>query len=281
MFRSLLLAAFLSAFVHAKIVVAVSVAPQAWLAREIGGDLIEAFPIAPPSANAHTYEPKPAQMARLAKTSAYLACGVEFERIWLKRFEQNAPSMRVFHTDRNVTKLALTPLNREDRRGAIDSHIWFSPSAMRSQAGAIVEALGAVDPDNAEVYKKNGARALAKIDEIDREIASKLQPYKDRAFLIHHPALGYFANEYGLRQLFIEFESREPKPSEIAALIKTAKDEKINVVFVERGVPSKSAESLAIAINAKTEPITIISEEWGDLMRDAANSLIKAFDGGD
>ncbi|MDR2638263.1 MAG: zinc ABC transporter substrate-binding protein [Helicobacteraceae bacterium] len=286
MLRTLCLAAFLTAIAHAKIIVAVSVAPQAWLVENIGGDAVEIVVASPPNASAHTFEPKPAQMAKLSKASAYLACGVEFEKIWLKRFEQNAPDMRVFYVDRGVEKLTLTPLSYDrsaaaNRRGAIDTHIWFSAAAMRSQAGYTIEALIAVDPANETLYRQNGARTIAKIDALRQELAEKLKPYNDRAFLIHHPALGYFAAEYGLRQLFIEFENKEPKIGELAALTKLAKEEKIKVVFVERGASPKAAQSLASALGAKTEQITIISDDWESLMRDAADALIKAFNGGD
>ena len=288
MLRTLCLAALFAAIADAEIVVAVSVAPQAWLVENIGSQTTKTLVMSPPNASAHTYEPKPLQMAKLTKASAYMACGVEFEKIWLKRFEQSAPNMRVFHTDREIEKLTLTPprygaddYQTFNKRAAIDSHIWFSAGAMRAQALAIIDALTEIDPINAELYRTNGERTLKKIDAIHKELAARFKPYKDRAFLIHHPALGYFAREYGLRQLFIEFEGKEPKPSDFAALIKLARDEKINAVFVERGVSPKSALSLASALGVEVTPMAIMSEEWESLMRDTANALIKAFDGGD
>ncbi|MDR2151508.1 MAG: zinc ABC transporter substrate-binding protein [Helicobacteraceae bacterium] len=288
MLRTLCLAAFFAAIAHAKIIVAVSIAPQAWLVDNIGAGAVETLVMSPPNASAHTYEPKPMQMAKLTKAAAYMACGVEFEKAWLKRFERNAPNMRVFYTDAKIKKLTLSPSSRDAndnqtnrRSGAIDSHIWFSADATRLQAQAIIDALIEVDPANAALYSKNGNDTLNKIDALHSELESKLKPYKDRAFLIHHPALGYFANEYGLRQLFIEFDGKEPKPAELAALIKSAKDANISVVFAERGASPKVASSLAATLGAKVTPITIVSDDWETLMRDAASALIKAFNGGD
>ncbi|MDR1910841.1 MAG: zinc ABC transporter substrate-binding protein [Helicobacteraceae bacterium] len=280
MIRASFLIFALLLYAEAKIIVAVSVSPQAWLANQIGGDRIETLIILPANASPHVYEPKVSHMIKLAKASLYLACGVEFEKAWLKRFAQNAPNMQIVYTDRNVTKLTLLPFadeNRTRRREAVDSHIWTSAQAMRSQALATIDALIAVDSQNEKFYRENGAKTIAKIDALRAELTEKLAPYKNRAFLIHHPSLGYFANEYELRQIFIEFEGREPKPFELAAIAKIAKDENITAIFVERGVSPKTARSLGV----KTVEIATIGEDWEALMRLVAQEAIRVFDGGD
>jgi zinc transport system substrate-binding protein len=280
MIRASLLILALLLYAEAKMIVAVSVSPQAWLANQIGGDRIETLVILPANSSPHVYEPKVSHMIKLAKASLYLACGVEFEKAWLKRFTQNAPNMQIVYTNRNVTKLTLSPFadeNRTRRREAVDSHIWTSARAMRSQAIATIDALIAVDPQNEKFYRENGVKTIAKIDALRAELTEKLAPYKNRAFLIHHPSLGYFANEYGLRQIFIEFEGREPKPSELAAIAKIAKDENITAIFVERGVSPKTARSLGV----KTVEIVTIGEDWEALMRLVAQEAIKVFNGGD
>ena len=55
-----------------KILVTVSIPPQAWVVEQIGGDLVSVQAMAGPSDDPHTYEPKPAQMAALAGTELYL-----------------------------------------------------------------------------------------------------------------------------------------------------------------------------------------------------------------
>ena len=60
-----------------------------------------------------------------------------------------------------------------------------------------------------------------------------------RSFIIYHPALGYFARDYGLNQLSIEFEGKNPSPAQIRKLVDIAQKEKINTVFVDKGFDTK------------------------------------------
>ena len=41
------------------------------------------------------------------------------------------------------------------------------------------------------------------------------------AFMIYHPALSYFARDYGLHQIPIEAGGKEPSPAHLKALIDT------------------------------------------------------------
>ena len=46
--------------------------------------------------------------------------------------------------------------------------------------------------------------------------------------MVFHPSWGYFANAYGLKQVPIEIEGKNPKPAQLKELIKHAKEDGIN-----------------------------------------------------
>ena len=66
---------FLAAPAQAKLLAAVSIAPQAYFLKQIAGDRAEVVVMVPAGADAHTYEPRPRQLAELGKAAVYFAGG--------------------------------------------------------------------------------------------------------------------------------------------------------------------------------------------------------------
>src|SRR6185503_7280939 len=97
-------------------------------------------------------------------------------------------------------------------------------------------ALAEVDPVHAAEYRANLAQVLTGIDRLDREIRARLaRPGAGRAFLVYHPSWGYFARQYGLEQIAIEAEGKEPGAARMIQLIDRARRERVRVVFIEGG----------------------------------------------
>ena len=86
----------------------VSIAPQRYFVEKIGGDLVKIHTMVSPGASPATYEPKPRQMAALAKAKVYFAIGVPFENRWLQKIVATNPLMEVIHTDHGIAKPAQT-----------------------------------------------------------------------------------------------------------------------------------------------------------------------------
>ncbi|GHV59442.1 adhesin [Campylobacterota bacterium] len=254
---------------EAKIVVAVSVAPQAWLAKSIGGD-IEVITLAPANSSSHSYEPKIADLVQIARADMYLACGIEFEKAWLNRFGDNAPKIKIFYTDRNIVKI----LAHDEP----DTHIWLSPENMRTMAEETVRAFMTIDAKNSAIYLKNGADTIQKIEDIQNELNAKFAPYKNRAFLVYHPALGYFAQEFNLRQIAIEHDHLEPKPAQLGAIITIAREQHIKTIFIEPNTAHKTASVVADTIGAKIVAVPIVSDDWITLIEQLAANILRAFD---
>lgn len=87
--------------------VAVTIAPQAWLVEQIGGELVSIETLIPEGSDPHNYEPKPSQMATMAETNLYLSVGVTFEDAWLPRIRSANPSMTLVPMDKGIEAIPM------------------------------------------------------------------------------------------------------------------------------------------------------------------------------
>lgn len=162
----------------------------------------------------------------------------------------------------------------EDEHRELDPHIWLSPVLVKKQAQAIVTALKEQDAANSKYYENNYQKFLEEIEETDSTIRAifKVLP-KNSSFLVFHPSWGYFAKDYGLEQVAIEVEGKEPKPRELKELIKEAKEENARAIFVQPQFSKRAAQILAAQLNIPVVTIDPLGENWKTNMESIANAI--------
>lgn len=214
-----LLASCLALF--AKPQVSASILPTKYFIEQIAGDTLSVNVLTNKGDDPHTYEPKPKQMKELENSVLYFAIGIEFEDVWLKKFEKNYPNLKIIHTENGIEKIAMTQHDHEHgdihhehgkgcghSHGGLDPHVWLDPILVKTQAKNIADALISEFPQNEQIYRQNLEAFNAKLDQIDSYIRSKFQTLKSNEFIVYHPSWGYFAKRYGLEQLAIEIEAK-------------------------------------------------------------------------
>ena len=275
--------------------VAVSVPPQAYLVERIGGPRVRVEVMIPPGASEATYSPNPRQMVSLSEARLYVRVGHPaflFEPQSIDPFLAAHPGIRVVDMSRGMDLITTGEAEggeaphgffggggeAEEGHGhaAGDPHVWVAPATVRVAAGNIEGALSDLDPAQAPLYRANLARLLADIDALDRQIRTLLAGAPGRSFMVYHPSWGYFAREYGLRQIAVEAGGREPSARQLVALIALAKREGVRVIFVQRGFARKSAEVLAEEIGGRVVEVDPMDRDWLGGLADAA----RAFRGG-
>ncbi len=262
----------------AAVSVFVSILPQKYFVRQIGGDLVDVHVMVPPGAGPATYEPKPRQMMALSTAAVYFAAGVPFERAWLDKIAAANPNMRIVHTDDGIEKIPMADHHHaaDPSRAAhgdetlLDPHIWLSPPLVKIQAGHIFNTLAAIDPGHEETYATNYHAFLGEIDSLHRQLLAVFAGKQGAAFMVFHPSWGYFANTYGLRQIPIELEGKEPKPVQLKDLITKARSMGIKVVFAQPQFSAKSARVIAGAIKGTVILADPLAENWADNLRTQA-----------
>ncbi len=269
----------------AELSVYVSIPPQKAFVQALGGDHIRVQVMVQPGANPATYEPKPSQLAGLTDSRLYLAIGVPFEKAWLERFRSVQPKLQVVHIDQNISKMDMPSAYQlksgEDQRTTgqsmqthgKDPHIWLSPPLVKTLAQNIFRALAQADPEQAKTYKENLTAFLHHVEALDAELHQMLAPFQGQAFLVFHPAWGYFARTYDLRQVAVEVEGKAPKPQQLARLITFARKENIQAIFVQPQFSAKSARTIAREIGAEVITADPLAQDWAANLRRQATTL--------
>ena len=272
-----------SAWAASPLDVAVSIPPQKYFVQMIGGNHVTVEVLVPANAEPETYEPTPRQIARLSKVDLYMKIGVPLEKAWLKRFTAANPHMVVVDTAHGIERMPMLQHDHDHDHGhspetGLDPHIWLSPVLVRIQAMNIRDALIKADPEHAADYLQGYARLARKIDQVDSDILQSLvdHPLRQTRFIVFHPAFGYFAAAYGLTQVPIEIEGKEPGPRQLGELIAFAKKNGIKVVFIEPQFAQKAAKTIADSIGGEVVTIDPLQEDWPAGMEAIATALNKA-----
>jgi len=257
-----------TAYAKSVMPVYVSIVPQKYFVEKIGGALVNVSVMVQPGASPATYEPKPRQMVDLSKTKIYFAIGVPFEKVWLKKIAAANPKMLVVHTQEGIEK---KPMKADKPYGIKDPHIWLSPTLVKIQARNILNALVAVDQANKPVYEAGYKKFIIEIENLDVELKGVFTgKRKKMKFIVFHPSWGYFAGEYGLKQIPVEIEGKDPKPADLQRLIKHAKKLGVKVIFVQPQFSVANASVIAQAIGGQIAFADPLALNWPDNLRQVA-----------
>ena len=86
-----------------------------------------------------------------------------------------------------------------DEHGPNDPHLWLDPQNAIAMTDAIAATMVELDPAHAAAYRANGAREIAALKALDKELAAKLTALRGRPYLVFHDAYHYFEARYGLK----------------------------------------------------------------------------------
>jgi zinc transport system substrate-binding protein len=257
----------------------VSVPPQAYLARKVGGNRVAVEIMVPPGRSPATYEPKPSQMAALDGAEVYFRVGVPFEKGFVDELGSSHPDLRVVDTTQG---LELRPLEGHDHGHGHshgpghDPHTWLDPELAIAQGEAMTRALADIDPEGTSTYESGMERLRAEFERTDAEIREMLAPVKGARFHVFHPAFGYFAEAYGLEQVAIEVEGKEPSPRQVAEIIEQARADNARVIFVQPQFATSSAEAIAREVGADVVTLDPLAEDLPANLMDMAVAIRSA-----
>jgi zinc transport system substrate-binding protein len=266
--------------------VAVSILPQRYFLEKIGGKLVQIEVMVPPGTEMEAYEPRPGQMSALSRAKIYFALGVPFETVWLPKIVGLNPKILVVHTDKEIKR---RPIEADSHPGEVsnqlygragpqgegdDPHIWLSPPLVILQARAIFEALAAIDSANRDSYESNYRQFVSELVELDIYISRLFADgSKPRPFMVFHPAWGYFANAYGLKQVPVQVEGREPRAKELDGFIKRAQELGTKIIFIEPQYSPKIAHTIADAIGGSLVEADDLAPDWEKNLRRVAEQI--------
>ena len=242
----------------------VTTEPYRFVVEAVAGDGWRVNTLVPRGGDPETFDPTVRDIMSLSDSRAYfMVGGLGFEDAWRGRIAEMFPTLRMVDTSLGIV------------RESGDPHLWCSPDNMLLIADNVCEALCRVDSAGAEGYRTRCDSLRAVIDETHRLIKGRLEAAERRTFVVFHPTLTYFARLYGLRQLAIEEEGKEPSAAHIKAVIDTARSENVAIVFVQREFDSKNAMTVAREIGARVVTIDPLSYEWRKELLNIADEMVE------
>ncbi len=257
--------------------ITVTIEPQRYFAEQLVDSFFKIVTMVPSGKSPEDYDPTPQQMANLAKSKAYFCIGqIGFEKIWLDKLKKNNPNVLFFDNGEGIQSVPSKPHNhtsQDHNYPETDPHTWSSPKEALIIVQNMYDALIKIDPDNSSLYKLNLEKLIKEIDETDQIVEKYLNHSSQKSFIIYHPALTYFARDYGLTQYSIELDGKEPTPEQIKNLIDTAKKETIKVIFIQQEFDQKNAEIIAKETGCKLVVINPLSYNWSEEIIKIAQAL--------
>ncbi len=244
----------------------VTIPPQKYFVEQVGGEHVHVRVMVGRGQSEEVYEPTPRQLASLAEARVYFRIGVPFEDVWLVRFTAVNPKMRIADSRQGIAPLYVA-------RGEVDPHVWTDPGRVKIIARGIRDVLAALDPGHVADYVANLKRFETDLDHLDREIRGILKNVAVKKFLVFHPSWAYFASAYGLEQIPIERDGKEPGAKAVAALAVRARAEGVRIVFVQRRGSTHPAETIAREIGAEVREIDHLAEDYIQNIRRVAQQF--------
>jgi len=250
----------------------VTILPLRSLVQQIVGDDFPIGVLVPAGASPESFEPTPRQIVALNRSRLIFSVGlIDFERSLLRNLPEpgylvdlsrDIPllegSCAHGHSHASANDRAENPSAR-DAHG-VDPHIWTSPRALKRMAANAYEAIRSAYPDSLR-YTANYEKLLGRLDSLDRACGEALRRANVGTVVIYHPALTYYAADYGLEQLAVEHDGKEPSARHLARLIEEARSKKVRRVFYQAQYPASSVAVIAEDIGARCVRIDPLDED--------------------
>ncbi len=235
-----------------KVKVVVSILPLADFVERVGGDKVSVSVMIPPGASPATYEMTSSQLRDVSDADVYVmvGSGISFENVWMDKIRKMNKDMVVVDCSKGIEVVSNDP------------HIWLSVRYAKVMVENIYEGLVEADGESEEYYSLNYVRYGLELDVIDEEIENAFLGVKNRKFMVFHPAFGYFARDYGLTQVPIEIEGKEPSSADVSELVEFARRNDIKVVFVQPQFSAKSAGVIAREIDGDVVAVDALARDY-------------------
>ena len=257
-------------------VVTVSIEPLRYVVNQIAGDDVAVNVLTPVGASPETYQPTPRQLVDLDKSRAYIKVGtLGFEKTRLEQMTANTPHLLEVNASAGIDSLPDVCSHHDHASDGTDPHTWMSCANMRIIAANVCEALCQEDTASVDDYTRNLAAFNHKVDSVEKVVMASLANVKSKTFLIYHPALGYFARDYGLHQLSVEQDGKEPSAARIAQLIDNCRRDSVRVIFIQKEHSGRAARRISEATGIPVVEINPLSYQWDEQMVNIAKALAK------
>jgi ABC-type Zn uptake system ZnuABC Zn-binding protein ZnuA len=200
------------------------------LVRQVGAGRVSVDGMLRPGGDPHDYEPRPSDVAAVAKADLVFRSGGEVDD-WLGDVIDNAGGSA------EVVSL-IDSVDRIDD----DPHWWQDPRNAERAVETIRARLAKLDPAGRATYRRNAARLERRLRALDAGIESCVArvPAGSRKIVTTHDALGYFARRYGIEVVGAVIPSlstqAQASAGDVQRLVDQIRREHVEAIFPESSV---------------------------------------------
>ena len=274
-----------------KIPVCAGLPPVARIVEAVGGDAVRVSSMLPEGRSPHDYAPGPRELRQALRSKLFFTTGMPYEERITRALKGKVPVTDISAGIRRV------PLEEGDHdhdhgrhhhhghdhdhdgcsAGSGDPHVWLSPVNCAVMARNAARELGKIAPGKKGMFYVRAEEFARRMELLHKNMQKRLAPFKGRSFFVHHPAFGYFARLYGLRQQAVELGGRETTPARLAQVIKQARQAKVKVIFVQKQFNPASGRALADAIKGEVVELDPLAADVEKNLEAVCGALIKGF----
>lgn len=235
------------------------------ITRNVGGEAIDLTVLASAGLDPHTYQPSPADLAKVAEADVVIENGLHFEG-WLDGIIESSESLAT----RAAVGEAVSPLRNaphadeepadDHGHGEVDPHVWHSVANTIQMTKAIRDALAQADPANAATYHANAEAYIGQLQALDKWVFEQVGtlPEARRKLVTAHDTFGYFADRYGFEVigtlLPTTTEGAMPSAQHLARLVDGVRAAGVPAIFAENvsanGAINQIASEAGVAVVA-------------------------------
>ena len=238
----------------------VTITPLKALAEAVTCNDFAVKVVVPEGASPETFEPTARHISALSEAELVFEVGlINFEQGLVKHLNDEGNLVNLSEGI-SVMSGCCSHANHNGHTHGIDPHIWTAPRTLRTMVENMSRAVVAKYPDSTK-YAAAAESLIERIDELDRSVEERIKSSGVGAMMIYHPAYTYLARDYGIEQIAIEREGKEPTPRQLTALVERAKNEQIKTIFIQPQYCADKARPIAEACGAEIVVIDPLAED--------------------
>lgn len=220
------------------------------IVKQVGGEHVAVSTLVGPDGDPHSFEPSPQDSKKLSQADIVFVSGLGLEG-WIDRLvSASGYQGPVIIASKGITSRSM----EEEGKKITDPHAWNSMKNGVQYATNVMNALSAIDPDDAGYFQQRGTAYIQQLQQLDSWAKAQFAaiPQQKRKVLTSHDAFGYFGQEYGITFLApVGFSTEaEASASGVASLIKQIKLEKVKAYFIENQTDPRLVRQIAAATGA-------------------------------
>jgi len=241
-------------------------------AGKIGGDKVSVKNLLPAGSDPHGWEPSPKDIINIEKADIFIYNGANMEG-WVDKVLESIGNKNLIAVeaskdvallkaeDEHVQEQENENEDEDEHEHLYDPHVWLDPMMAKIQMKSITEALVQFDSDNADYYQENFEKYSEELDKLDKEYKEAILSFNKKDIVVSHEAFGYLCLAYGLNQVGISGLDAEAEPtaSRMVEVADFAKDNDVSVIFFDKMVNPKIADTIASSTDAKVDVLNPIS----------------------